>query len=342
MTPIQRIWRSRRAYADAALYWSGAAWLFESLVQPSGAVILMYHSVAADDVARFIDPPNHLRCTEFERQMAFLNQHRSVVSMSNLVAQLSAGVEPPAGTVCITFDDGYLDNLTVAAPILARYQLPATLYLPTAYIDRAQTHWADAVFQSIEFRTKNLLEIPSLGVLADLSIDGQRMMTIRRLHDPLLEMSYADREQLLTNVQDQLKPQGVFPRLTMNWDDVRKLAEEYPLFEVGGHSCDHIDLRTHCGSSALDEIVRCRTDLRRELGKMPVHFSFPYGRWSVTTRDMVVQNGWDSALGSSGDLRIGANTDRFVMSRAETPKSMTELKFMTSGAFPQIYKILGK
>ena len=47
--------------------------------------------------------------------------------------------------MCITFDDGYRDNLTVAAPILEKYRLPATLFLATGYVERGETQWSDTL-----------------------------------------------------------------------------------------------------------------------------------------------------------------------------------------------------
>ena len=342
MTLSKRLWRKRRGCVDAFLYWSGAVHVFESMTKPTGAIILMYHSVATDDVALYIDPRNHLRSVEFERQMAFLHNYRTVISLSALLDQLDAGISPPAGTVCITFDDGYLDNLTVAAPILAKYDIPATLYLPTAHIDRAQTHWADTLHQFFIGRTNNVLEIPSVGLTADLSRADQRVKAYTALHRPLLESLYDDREALLSEVKRQLKPTGASPRLTMNWEEVRDLVRRYPLFEIGGHSCGHIDLRTHGGEIAQSEMMLCRHTLQLELGMVPQHFSFPYSRWSSETRATVVKVGWRSAVGSSQSYRICADADRFVLARIETPLSMTDLRFKTSGAFPQIYSLIGK
>ena len=37
--------------------------------------------------------------------------------------------------VCVTFDDGYRDNLLAAAPVLSEYGIPATIYLPSRIID---------------------------------------------------------------------------------------------------------------------------------------------------------------------------------------------------------------
>lgn len=342
MNLFKDVWYQKRRYASAVLYWSGATWLFEKLTQPSGALILMYHSVADDAVAPFIDPPNRLHGAEFERQMAFLSRHRKVVSLTALMAQLDAGQEPPVGTVCITFDDGYLDNLTVAAPILAKYQLPATLYLPTAYIDRGESHWADVLHQMFLFRTRDQLTMPSLGFSADLADANQQLAAYKKLHHPLLTSLYAQRQSLLAEVRKQLCPDRAGPQLTMGWDDVRELLRKYPLFEIGGHSQDHVDLRSNGGQYALGEIDGCRRDIQRELGSDPLHFSFPYARYSAESRPLVMQCGWKSSVGSGPGVRIGLVSDRFALPRLSTPTSMTELRFKTCGAFPGIYGLLGK
>jgi Polysaccharide deacetylase len=52
---------------------------------------------------------------------------------------------PGGRPLVITFDDGYADNLYNAAPLLDRYDVPATLFLATGYIDGAREFWWDAL-----------------------------------------------------------------------------------------------------------------------------------------------------------------------------------------------------
>lgn len=340
--PLKRAWKNRKAWAGAALYWSGVAGLFQSVARPTGAIIIMYHSVARADIAAFIDPPNHLTPSRFDQQMAFLRKHRNVVSLSDLTAQLESGETPAAGTVCITFDDGYLDNLTVAAPILARHGLPATLYAPTGYIERAEPQWADVLHWAFHHRTRGALRLDNLGVNANLCERSQCGTVRTALHLRLLEAPHAERRALLAEIEQQLQPAGTMPRLTMNWDELRELERRYPLFDIGGHSRDHIDLRTHGIDTARAEIIGCADDLRRELGRRVQHFSFPYGRWNEAARALVPTAGWRSAVGSNLGYRIGPGSHRYAMPRIETPESMTALRFMTSGAFPGVYALLGK
>lgn len=327
--------------AGTALYLSGAGRVFELAAQPTGAIILMYHSVAPDDAARFVDPPNHLPPAMFERQMAFLSERRRVAPLSEVVEQIASGESPPAGTVCITFDDGYRDNLTTAAPILERYRLPATLFLATGYVERGEAPWADTLYWLFERRTADELSLPAIGLEADLASPSARVAAREDLHARLLEADHNRRARLLEEIEARLAPRGKPPRLVLDWDEARELCRRYPALAIGGHTRDHIDLRAHRGASARLQIESCVQDLRRELGLAPEHFSFPYSRWCAETRELVIASGWRSAVGAGQAFRITASSDRFAMPRVESPRAMTELAFKTSGAFPGALSMLG-
>jgi peptidoglycan/xylan/chitin deacetylase (PgdA/CDA1 family) len=327
-----------RAAVGAAVHWSGAGRAFEIAARPGGAIILMYHSVALDDAARCIERGNRIHPGVFERQMAFLAAERRVLALSELVDEIAAGRTPPAGTVCITFDDGYRDNLTVAAPILEEHRLPATLFLVTGYVERAETQPTDMLHWLFTRATLHALALPMLGLhRANVRSRAARAA----LHAHVLESEHAHRVELLAEIQRQLAPAGKPPRLTLDWDEVRELRRRYPFFEIGGHTRDHIDLRRHRGQAAREQIAGCAEDLRRALGLQPRHFSYPYERWCAETRQAVIDAGWASAVGAGAPLRIEPGRDRYAMPRVEAPRTMTQLRFKTSGAYPGALALLG-
>lgn len=78
------------------------------------SVILTYHSVGAREHAMNVTP------FAFREQMRWLTDHYRVIPLAEAV--------DGAEGVAITFDDGYRDNLTEAAPVLESYAVPATVF----------------------------------------------------------------------------------------------------------------------------------------------------------------------------------------------------------------------
>ncbi len=331
-----------RTVTGKAIQWCGIGKLYEAVARPDGAIILMYHSVASDEVAPALNLRTRISPALFASQMEYLSKHRKVISLSQLVDQIKSGASPTAGTVCITFDDGYLDNLTIAAPILAEYGLPATLYLATGYVERSESQWVDRLHWLITQRTRDALQIEGLNNGKTVLAASHAFATaMEQLHHRLLEASAEERKALLDEMEIQLKPEGKPPRLTLNWDEVRDLCRRYPQFEIGGHTREHVDLQKYTGATAHAEIGGCAEDIRRELSQQPQHFSFPYGRWCTDTRQDVIASGWQSAVGVNTPLRVGGESDRYAIPRIEAPQSMSDLQFKTSGAYPGVFTALG-
>ena len=125
--------------------------------------VLAYHAVGDCPPA---DDPHQLWVSRaaFEAQMAYLAEHREVVSLDDAVEGRVTGRRP---AVAITFDDAYRCVLTEAAPVLTRHRFPATVFAPSQYIgDR--NRWDAPTACALDIMTaEELRESERLGIAVE-------------------------------------------------------------------------------------------------------------------------------------------------------------------------------
>jgi peptidoglycan/xylan/chitin deacetylase (PgdA/CDA1 family) len=94
---------------------------------PEGVRILGYHRISLQRDALAITPE------QFRRQMlSLLERDMSFVTLGEALTHLG---EPATGRhVCVTFDDGYLDTVELALPILTELGIPATVFVVTDFL----------------------------------------------------------------------------------------------------------------------------------------------------------------------------------------------------------------
>ena len=102
------------------------------------AVVVAFHRI--DD--RYPGDPITLGRSEFLSFCDFFARHFNVVPLDDLVARVADG-SAPGGALAITFDDGYRDNATFAAPELERRGLHATFFVTTDFVGTEKQAWWD-------------------------------------------------------------------------------------------------------------------------------------------------------------------------------------------------------
>jgi len=301
-----------------------------------GTVVLMYHSVSPVEREGLQDASMTVSAASFEEQMSFLSRRRKVISLDTLVRQLEKGRCADPGTVVVTFDDGYLDNYEVAAPILQRYALPATLFIATGHIERAENMWIDDLCCNFKRRTQQRLAIADASF--DLSVPGERDCAYHFAAGVLLQASIPARNELMGAIEAQLSPDCPPMRLMMNWDEVRELRKRFPNITIGSHTRNHLDLSTAPSDAVVTELSRAHEDIRSELGIDVDQFAFPYGRDSAAARAWLRSNGYRAAMLTGPVRLVRGNSDPIHLKRLEVTPECTSgcFAYHTSGAHPSL------
>lgn len=270
----------------------------------------MYHRIGVppiDPWALAVSPAN------FESQLQSLRDVADVLPLASLHDHLRAGRRTrPA--IAITFDDGYADNVTVAKPILERYEAPATVFLATGHIGRSEFWWdrlAALLLSRGPWPAEGVLE--TVGETLewrdpDLSGSGPRgARARRRLHDRIWDWAYEKPDDSIAAILEQLDRFAPDPAIRedygrpMNPADVRELVQG-GLVDTGAHSVSHRRLTRLPTARRNEEIKLSRSACAELSGREPRAFSFPNGDLDAETVDLVKAAGFGIACTSQREL----------------------------------------
>jgi peptidoglycan/xylan/chitin deacetylase (PgdA/CDA1 family) len=234
--------------------------------------ILSYHRV--NDRA---DPFFPALSTEvFERQMAFVARAYVVLSVEELAERMRRGALP-RNALAITFDDGYRDNLTHAAPILARYGLAATVFLVTGAIASGEPIWFDRL--ALAFKgTRVGLWSSVWGEAIAVESESERLAALRESLRRFKRLANDDRRRAVDHTLETLGVEDERPvrGLMMTWDEVHAL--EGLGVTIGAHTVSHPILAQLETEEARAEIVESGRMIAAACGRPPRAFAYPNGR----------------------------------------------------------------
>jgi peptidoglycan/xylan/chitin deacetylase (PgdA/CDA1 family) len=302
------------------------------------AIILVYHRVAEANV----DPwalgvsPAH-----FAAQMQVLTTIANPVSLQDL-ARAKSDRELPPRPVCITFDDGYADNLHAAKPTLEAFRVPGTVFITPGYIDVPGNLWWDELAKLILDPTSRQEEVslslngyyyactfpPAMDELggpdplrqwrAWESAPGPRQAAYLAIYQKLVRFSEADRaaalEQLRSGTSRPYTDRRQHRCLTEA--ELRELASG-DLVEIGAHTLTHPVLAELPPDQQQHEIGGSRRRLEALTGKSITSFAYPYGKknhYTGQTVKTVRANGFSCACSNFGGL-VTRSSNRFVLPR---------------------------
>ena len=108
-----------------ALFAYGIARLARIFRRTPQVVVLMYHAIDRSGWKLSVTPE------AFERQMSYLARKGWAVPLADVVSYVKGEKKLHAHAVAVTFDDGYRDLFTTVLPILERYKIHATVFVPS-------------------------------------------------------------------------------------------------------------------------------------------------------------------------------------------------------------------
>jgi peptidoglycan/xylan/chitin deacetylase (PgdA/CDA1 family) len=296
----------------------------------------MYHRVAEVEV----DPwelsvsPDH-----FCEQLDYLESQTNVWRLDDYVHALRSG-SLPSRAVVITFDDGYADNLSTAAPMLRKAGLPATFFIVTGAVGQTGEFWWDDLERCL--LRDSVSPIRLLDELSSVGLDlvepgngreeewkalGKRSETVeafrralyRQIWQFAASLSPQSRSRFLDRVREasgttvSARP----THRTLTGEELISLSR-VPGMDVGAHGVTHTPLTALPLQKRRREIAESRSWLEENIDQAVETFSYPNGALDDETAMLLEEEGFSAACSTEEGL-AGYGTRPLVLPRLQVP-----------------------
>jgi peptidoglycan/xylan/chitin deacetylase (PgdA/CDA1 family) len=274
------------------------------------ALILLYHRVAVSS------PDPQLLCVtpaHFGEHLEVLRKYGDPIALRSLLPALQNG-QCPRRAIGVTFDDGYVDNLHHAKPLLERYDVPATVFVTSGYVGSEKEFWYDDLERLLlqPGILPKTLRLNVNGTLHQWQLNGavhydkdsycsyagwnisrqdnptQRHELYRSLFQTLLPLPDKQRRKLVDDllIAAGVETSGRPTHRILSPEEMIQLTEG-ELVEVGSHTVSHPILSTLPTAAQAAEISQSKARLEEILGDRVSSFAYPYGGRSHYTDETV-------------------------------------------------------
>ena len=321
-------------FRDGALRMARASGL-SGLVKSSSwrtnrVLVLCYHGISVADEHEW-DPALFISKERFRERMEILRDEGcTVLSLEEAVQRCDQGNLPPRSVV-LTFDDGTIDFLECAVPILRDFGFPATLYLTTYYCDRGVPVPTPAASYLLwKGRRAARLDFAGLfGIQGSMPIAtaDDRRSVLRTIAPWIKNASTDEKAQAIETLSQRV---GFAPGEFV----ASRLSQIMSAAEVRGLPADKIDVELHTHRHRtpndpalfLQELRENETIIEQLRGRTPRHFCYPDGVFRSDMAPLLHELQIRSATTCRSGL-LSANTNRYLIPRFVDSMNVSEETF---------------
>jgi len=284
--------------------------------------VLIFHRVLTAP-----DPlyPGEVDASGFDAICGWLKKWLNVLPLDAAVNHLKNGTLP-ARAACITFDDGYADNYSVALPVLQRHGLTASFFVATGFLNGGRM-WNDTIAEAIRLTDKPWLDLSGIGLAQyPMGTWEDRRSALASIIGKIKYQPVAQRVELTGRLADAA---GVRLPSNLMMTSEEVMALRHAGMCIGAHTVSHPILAGLPDDEARGEIEESRASLEQILDERVTLFAYPNGKldedYSARTVQIVKGLGFDAAL--STEWGSSSTGDDVFQIRRFTPWDRTQLRF---------------
>jgi peptidoglycan/xylan/chitin deacetylase (PgdA/CDA1 family) len=314
------IFGGKRELLARGLCWSGISFLLSHLPARDSLLVLNYHRLGNPDDDLFDPGVFSATAEEFDNQITYLQRRVSLVTLEEALSFINGTIREKTARcrVLITFDDGYMDNYTIAYPILRSYDAQGVFFLATSMVGSCHVPWWDQIAYLVNTARRRRF---TLRYPANLAVDIDRcglaacLQKILKLYKKI-ENSDPERfiRELTEEADGDATPQTM--RRFLNWDEAREMIKGG--MAIGSHTHSHHVLSQLTQERQCEELIKSRAILKEELGVEAKVLAYPVGgKTSFTnqTQALALKAGYRAAFSFYGGTNFQGSTSLYDIGR---------------------------
>ncbi|MDQ4120855.1 MAG: polysaccharide deacetylase family protein [Acidobacteriota bacterium] len=287
-------------------------------------LILTYHRFAETEIE------GRVSAAQFRAHLEFLKANYRVLPLAEIAENLRGRKSLPDNAAAITIDDGYRDVFDIAFPVLKQFQIPATVFVITDFLDRKCWLWTDKA-RVLAAQTKNS-EIEFENRVFNLNGAASRKSVAAKINQHLKRLPDVEKEKRLEDLQKSFAvdltelPSAEFSAI--NWSEAKEMDANGVSIE--SHTVSHPILTNIADERLRFELTESKRRLSEILGREADLFCYPNGGFDERAKKFVGEAGYKAAV----TTEIGFNdfnSDLFALKRTDAQPAMIDFEQYASG-----------
>jgi len=234
--------------------------------------VLCYHRIANNN--KLLNKNNPLSGLEvhqniFEKQINFLKKNFKILSLKELKQHIEEKRKDFA--ISITFDDGYLDNISLALPVIEKYNVPATIFVITRFLEKNDFMWWYFLWDNLNSQDNIIINSRKIY----LKNEKDKINWFGILSKEVIDLNYNEQRNYLNKVFDN-QFQFDYKNLIFDFNQLIKLSQN-ELIEIGSHTLTHSKLTTLNHNEVYNELSVSKKIIEKKIKKEVNFLAYPYG-----------------------------------------------------------------
>jgi peptidoglycan/xylan/chitin deacetylase (PgdA/CDA1 family) len=289
--------------------------------------VLTYHRIDEPANAPDLDP-RQISATPavFEQQMTYLKSHFQPISITRLMAFYQHGTPLPKRALLVTFDDACVDFAINAYPILKKLQIPAVVFIPTAFPDQPQRYfWWDAIYRAIMLSNVETIPDTPIGPLK-LTDPNQKTAQLKLLQQFIKTLPHKEMVKTVEQIVNQTGAPQQSRKSVLDWAELKQISAE-GLVKFGGHTRTHPILTQISAEEIHSEIAGSYKELFSNIPEAVPVFAYPNGNYSPLVLSEMKRAGYQIAFTTEDGINNLAEENPLTLKRINITRRTTAKTF---------------